>query len=102
MVSHAWAALVDLPQITSILLPKSRNELLLWQNGSTWLGGTWLFSEPQPGLRRLIDGTPTADGYEPWALQVLELSGGRVGEFTFFLDTDRLFPLFGLPAHLDA
>jgi len=41
-------------------------------------------------------------GYEPWALQVLELSDGRIGEFTFFLDTARLFPLFGLPLRLDA
>jgi len=41
-------------------------------------------------------------GYEPWALQVLELSDGRIAEFTFFLDTARLFPLFGLPLHLDA
>jgi RNA polymerase sigma-70 factor, ECF subfamily len=40
-------------------------------------------------------------GYEPWALQVLELKGDRVGEFTFFLDTEKLFPLFGLPLHLD-
>jgi RNA polymerase sigma-70 factor (ECF subfamily) len=40
-------------------------------------------------------------GYEPWALQVLELSGGRISEFTFFLDTERLFPLFGLPPRLD-
>ena len=32
----------------------------------------------------------------------LELSGGRVAEFTFLLDTARLFPLFGLPARLDA
>jgi len=40
-------------------------------------------------------------GYEPWALQVLELSGGRIAELTFFLDTERLFPLFGLPARLD-
>ena len=43
----------------------------------------------------------TGQGYEPWALQVLELSGGRIAEFTFFLDTARLFPLFGLPLHLD-
>jgi RNA polymerase sigma-70 factor, ECF subfamily len=35
--------------------------------------------------------------YEPWAVQVLQISGGRVTDFTFFLDTDRLFPLFGLP-----
>jgi len=41
------------------------------------------------------------DGYEPWALQVLEVSDGRIVEFTFFLDTARLFPLFGLPARLD-
>jgi len=27
---------------------------------------------------------------------------GKVGEFTFFLDTDTLFPLFGLPGRLDA
>ena len=42
-----------------------------------------------------------AGGYEPWALQVLELSNGRIGEFTFFLDTERLFPLFGLPPRID-
>jgi RNA polymerase sigma-70 factor (ECF subfamily) len=42
-----------------------------------------------------------AGGYEPWALQVLELSGGRIAELTFFLDTARLFPLFGLPDRLD-
>ena len=46
---------------------------------------------------------PSPDGgYEPWALQVLELSAGRIVEFTFFLDTETLFPLFGLPARLDA
>jgi RNA polymerase sigma-70 factor (ECF subfamily) len=39
----------------------------------------------------------TGEGYEPWALQVLEISDGRIVEFTFFLDTDTLFPLFGLP-----
>jgi RNA polymerase sigma-70 factor (ECF subfamily) len=39
----------------------------------------------------------TGDGYEPWALQVLELSGGQIVELTFFLDTAKLFPLFGLP-----
>src|SRR5436190_6987637 len=44
----------------------------------------------------------SGDGYEPWALQVVEVSGGRIVEFTFFLDTERLFPLFGLPLSLDA
>ena len=41
-------------------------------------------------------------GYDPWAIQVLTLSDGRISELVFFLDTARLFPLFGLPLHLDA
>jgi RNA polymerase sigma-70 factor (ECF subfamily) len=40
-------------------------------------------------------------GYEPWALQLLEVKEGRIGELSFFLDTDTLFPLFGLPPRLD-
>jgi RNA polymerase sigma-70 factor (ECF subfamily) len=40
-------------------------------------------------------------GREPWALIVPEVSDGRIVELTFFLDTPRLFPLFGLPQHLD-
>ncbi len=40
------------------------------------------------------DGSP---GYEPWALQVLEIAGGEIVELTFFLATDTLFPLFGVP-----
>ena len=44
----------------------------------------------------------SGSGYEHWALQVLELSGGRIAELTFFLDTERVFPLFGLPLRLDA
>jgi RNA polymerase sigma-70 factor, ECF subfamily len=41
-------------------------------------------------------------GYDPWALQVLEISDGRIAELTFFLDTETLFPLFGLPPRLDS
>jgi RNA polymerase sigma-70 factor (ECF subfamily) len=46
--------------------------------------------------------SPDGDGYEPWALQVLELERGRVAELTFFLDTATVFPLFGLPPRLPA
>ena len=35
--------------------------------------------------------------HEPWALQVIETSGGRVTGINSFLDTASLFPLFGLP-----
>jgi RNA polymerase sigma-70 factor (ECF subfamily) len=40
-------------------------------------------------------------GHQPWALQVLELSGDRIVGLHNFLDTD-LFAIFGLPARLDA
>jgi ketosteroid isomerase-like protein len=43
--------------------------------------------------------SPTG-GYEPWSLQVLEISDGRIAGITFFLDTSALFPLFDLPPRL--
>jgi len=84
-----------------------------------WLAGrddilTWWFG-PGIGCRgsRVVpcgaaNGSPAfgqykpspAGGHEPWALQVLEFAGERIGEFTFFLNTARLFPLFGLPDRL--
>jgi RNA polymerase sigma-70 factor, ECF subfamily len=42
------------------------------------------------------------EGYEPWALQVLEIADGRIAELTFFLDTEAIFPLFGLPLQFDS
>jgi RNA polymerase sigma-70 factor, ECF subfamily len=45
---------------------------------------------------------PSPDGgYEPWALQVLEIEDGKIVELTFFLATETIFPLFGLPPRLD-
>jgi RNA polymerase sigma-70 factor (ECF subfamily) len=44
----------------------------------------------------------TGSGYDPWALQVLELENGGIAELTFFLGTESLFPLFGLPPRLEA
>jgi RNA polymerase sigma-70 factor, ECF subfamily len=85
---------------------KGREDILTW-----WLG-------PGIGCRgsRVIptvtaNGRPafgqykpsdSGSGFDPWALQVLELEDGRIVEFTFFLDTDRLFPLFGLPPRLES
>ena len=40
-----------------------------------------------------------AGGHAPWALQVLEISDGRIAAFNAFLDTS-LFAAFGLPSHL--
>ena len=48
--------LLDLNTIAAIEVPRSRSGLPGWQDGDAWLGGgTWLFSEPQTHLRRLID-----------------------------------------------
>jgi RNA polymerase sigma-70 factor (ECF subfamily) len=55
----------------------------------TVANGSPAFGQYKPG--------PTKGVLEPWALQVLEFSGDRIGGITFFLDTARWFPLFGLP-----
>ncbi len=43
----------------------------------------------------------TGSGYDPWALQVLEIVDGKIADITFFLSTERLFPLWGLPPRLE-
>jgi RNA polymerase sigma-70 factor (ECF subfamily) len=41
-------------------------------------------------------------GHEAWSVQVLELDdAGRIAGITFFLDTQRFFPMFGLPLRLE-
>jgi RNA polymerase sigma-70 factor, ECF subfamily len=87
---------------------------------SLWLRGrddifTWWFG-PGIGCKGsklvpvgLVNGMPAwgqykpdpNGGYEPWSLIVPEVSDGRIVELTFFLDTPRLFPVFGLADHLD-
>jgi len=39
---------------------------------------------------------PERGGLTPWALVVNEVRGGKFSRMTFFLDVERLFPLFGL------
>jgi CO/xanthine dehydrogenase FAD-binding subunit len=64
---------MDLNTISEVVRPKARHDLPGWRPGDTFLaGGTWLFSEPQPTLNRLIDLSTlewnplqaTADGLE--------------------------------------
>jgi CO/xanthine dehydrogenase FAD-binding subunit len=58
---------MDLNTITHVLRPGQRTDLTPWQAGDAWLaGGTWLFSEPQPALTRLID--LTGFGWQPLAI----------------------------------
>jgi CO/xanthine dehydrogenase FAD-binding subunit len=47
---------MDLNTVTDLVRPASREEIEPWRAGDAWLaGGTWLFSEPQPAVRRLVD-----------------------------------------------
>jgi RNA polymerase sigma-70 factor (ECF subfamily) len=60
-------------------------------------------------IRTIANGSPAfaqykpgpEGGFEPWSLHVLEISDGHITGICFFLDTERLFPLFGLPARLE-
>src|SRR5262245_52459413 len=54
--------------------------------------GSPAFGQYKPGAPGIL---------EPWSLQVVEMRGGSIAGITFFLDTERLFPLFGLPPRLD-
>jgi RNA polymerase sigma-70 factor, ECF subfamily len=88
---------------------RGRDDIFAW-----WLGpgigcrGSRLFPTAANGRPAFGQYKPSGPGgrHEPWALQVLEIDGGRIVELTFFLDTATLFPLFdlpvsGLPAHFD-
>jgi RNA polymerase sigma-70 factor (ECF subfamily) len=106
----------DIDSLTSLLhedATQSMPPYALWLQGRDDIFAWWF--GPGIGCRgsRLVPTTangrpafgqykPSPDGgYEPWALQVVELSDGGVAELTFFLDTASLFPLFGLPPRLD-
>ncbi len=66
---------MDLNNISEIARPSGRDGAVDWREGDAWLaGGTWLFSEPQPHLRRLMD--LEAFGWEPLTIseQGLEIA----------------------------
>ena len=56
--------------------------------------GTPAFAQYRPAA----DG----DGWTPWAIMVLEIRDGELAGIGNYLDTDRLFPLFGMPMRLAA
>jgi RNA polymerase sigma-70 factor, ECF subfamily len=107
----------DIESLTSLIREDATQSMPpyeLWLSGRDDIFRWWL--GPGAGCRgsRVIptfaaNGAPAfgqykpkedGDGYEPWALQVLEISDGRIAELTFFLDTASVFPLFGLPLEL--
>ncbi|MGW2790220.1 sigma-70 family RNA polymerase sigma factor [Streptomyces sp. NPDC001251] len=86
----------------------------LWLRGHDdivgWMLGVGEVCRGSRLLPTVANGTPAfahyhpdpAGGFTPWALMVIETSGGKVTGICSFLDTDRWFPLFDLPARLDA
>jgi RNA polymerase sigma-70 factor, ECF subfamily len=85
----------------------------LWLQGPTavsaWLSGrgagcrgSKLVPVNANGQPAFAQYKPGSDGtsHEAWALAVLELQGDRIASWTSFLDTETLFPLFGLPLTL--
>ena len=47
---------MDLHTVESVVLPRTVADIPPFSPGTAWLaGGTWLYSEPQTGLRRLVD-----------------------------------------------
>ncbi len=84
---------------------RGREDILAWWvgkgaacRGSRVIPTVSANGSPAFGQYKLSD---SGSGFEPWALQVLEVTDGRIAEFTFFLATPTIFPLFGLPATIE-
>ncbi|QLH19771.1 sigma-70 family RNA polymerase sigma factor [Streptomyces sp. Rer75] len=108
----------DLDSLTSLLHEDATLSMPpydLWLRGHddirTWLLGHGIGCRGSRLVPTVANGAPAFGQYrpggpggahEPWALQVLEISAGRITGLNSFLDTERLFPLFGLPARLDS
>ncbi|MFF3977518.1 sigma-70 family RNA polymerase sigma factor [Streptomyces sp. NPDC055808] len=86
----------------------------LWLRGHDdivgWMLGVGEVCRGSRLIPTVANGTPAfahyhpdpAGGFTPWALMVIETHDGKVSGICSFLDTDRWFPLFSLPARLDA
>ena len=81
--------------------PTKTSDAGAWGPASGAGGRAWSRSKPTVRPRSPSTSRAPTGGHEPWALQVLEVSGDRIAGITFFLDTAHLFPLFGLPERLE-
>lgn len=83
---------------------RGRDQVLAWWTGpGAGCRGSRLVPTVANGMPAFGQYRASGPGgrHEPWALQVLEIEDGAVVGFTAFLDTETLFPLFGLPEHPD-
>jgi RNA polymerase sigma-70 factor (ECF subfamily) len=107
----------DVDELTSLLhedATMSMPPYELWLQGpeqiAGWLTGTGAGCQGSRLVATRANGSPAfgqyrrddeGEGHIPWALQVIETSGGRITGINSFLDTANLFPMFGLPDRLD-
>ena len=77
--------------------------LAFWQGQGAGCDGSRLVPTVANGRPAFGQYKPsdTGSGHDPWALQILDIRDGRLVELSFFLDTEALFPMFGLPLHLE-
>jgi RNA polymerase sigma-70 factor, ECF subfamily len=83
---------------------QGHNEISAWMLGpGAACRGSRLIATVANGLPAFGQYRPSGPGgrHEPWSLHVLEIRNRRIAGLNFFLDTERLFPLFGLPVHPD-
>ncbi|MEC4016953.1 sigma-70 family RNA polymerase sigma factor [Streptomyces sp. H27-D2] len=108
----------DLDSLTSLLREDavlSMPPYDLWLRGHAdirwWLLGIGAGCRGSRLLPTVANGAPAfgqyrsagaEGGFVPWALQVIEVSGRGIAGINSFLDTERLFPAFGLPERLEA
>src|ERR1700757_1656330 len=75
LAAHPWETRVDLNTVTDVIRRPSDRPGADWRTGDAWLaGGTWLFSEPQPTVRRLVDLTELG-----WASLMSDAGGLEIG-----------------------
>jgi RNA polymerase sigma-70 factor, ECF subfamily len=85
----------------------------LWLRGHDdivrWCLGQGIACDDSRLVPASANGAPAFAQYKPdpnggrtaWSLQVLDVSDGRIAGITFFLDVERIFPMFGLPLRLE-
>jgi RNA polymerase sigma-70 factor, ECF subfamily len=73
--------------------------LTFWQGAGAACRGSTLVATTANGLPAFAQYRPSGPPgqYHPWALPVLDVRDGQIVDLMFFLDTDRVFPLFGIP-----
>lgn len=107
----------DVDQLTALLRDDATFSMppyALWLQGPEavrkWLTGKGAGCRGSRLVRTAACGLPAFGqyraapdgGHQPWAIIVLEHRGNRISGWNSFLDTERFFPMFGLPPKLSA